>query len=150
MKLLLASISARRGEPAGPAGELVRLYADRMKRYTPFELRSFATEAKLLEYVAEASARTRAVLWLTESRGEMVSSEEMAAALDKVMDGGAQQMVLAIGPADGWSDAARRRADKMLAFGRITLPHELAAVIAAEQLYRAMTIRAGHPYHSGH
>jgi len=37
-----------------------------------------------------------------------------------------------------------------VAFGRITLPHELAAVVAAEQIYRALTILAGHPYHTGH
>jgi len=59
-------------------------------------------------------------------------------------------LVLAIGPADGWSPAARARADLLLSFGRITLPHELAAVVAAEQLYRALTIRAKHPYHCGH
>ena len=58
--------------------------------------------------------------------------------------------LVAIGPADGWSDAALAAATRTVAFGRITLPHELAAVIAAEQLYRALTILAGHPYHSGH
>ena len=58
-------------------------------------------------------------------------------------------LVLGIGPADGWS-AALKRADLSLAFGRITLPHELAAVVAAEQIYRALTILAGHPYHTGH
>jgi 23S rRNA (pseudouridine1915-N3)-methyltransferase len=58
--------------------------------------------------------------------------------------------VLAIGPADGWSDAARARAGLLLSFGSITLPHQLARVVLAEQIYRALTILAGHPYHSGH
>jgi 23S rRNA (pseudouridine1915-N3)-methyltransferase len=67
-----------------------------------------------------------------------------------LQDAGTQQLVFAIGPADGWSPAALARADRTVAFGRITLPHELAATVAAEQIYRALTIRAGHPYHSGH
>jgi 23S rRNA (pseudouridine1915-N3)-methyltransferase len=61
-----------------------------------------------------------------------------------------QLLVVGVGPADGWSRAALGRADRTVAFGRITLPHELAAVIAAEQIYRALTIRARHPYHSEH
>jgi 23S rRNA (pseudouridine1915-N3)-methyltransferase len=58
--------------------------------------------------------------------------------------------VLAIGPADGWSAEARQRADLLLSLGRMTLPHQLARVVLAEQVYRAFTILAGHPYHSGH
>jgi 23S rRNA (pseudouridine1915-N3)-methyltransferase len=59
-------------------------------------------------------------------------------------------MVFAIGPADGWSVNARDQANLLLSFGRITLPHQLARVVLAEQVYRAFTILAGHPYHSGH
>lgn len=58
--------------------------------------------------------------------------------------------VLAIGPADGWSPEARVRADLVVSFGPMTLPHSLARVVLAEQVYRALTILAGHPYHSGH
>jgi 23S rRNA (pseudouridine1915-N3)-methyltransferase len=58
--------------------------------------------------------------------------------------------MLAIGPADGWSVAARQRADLLVSFGRLTLPHQLARVVLAEQVYRALTILAGHPYHTGH
>jgi 23S rRNA (pseudouridine1915-N3)-methyltransferase len=74
----------------------------------------------------------------------------LAATLGRAQDDGVQSVVLAIGPADGWSPAALAAATRTVAFGRITLPHELAAVVAAEQIYRALTIRAGHPYHSGH
>jgi 23S rRNA (pseudouridine1915-N3)-methyltransferase len=87
---------------------------------------------------------------MTDSRGKQLTSEELAAEVGRLQDGGTQLLVVAIGPADGWSEAARKRADLTIAFGRITLPHELAAVVAAEQIYRALTIRAGHPYHSGH
>jgi len=79
-----------------------------------------------------------------------LSSDEFAGELGRLRDTGTQMLVLGIGPADGWSAAALKRADLSLAFGRITLPHELAAVVAAEQIYRALTILAGHPYHTGH
>lgn len=90
------------------------------------------------------------MLWLADSRGDQLTSAELATHLSRNMDGGTQHLTFAIGPADGWSQAALERADLVVAFGRITLPHELAAVVAAEQIYRALTIRAGHPYHSGH
>jgi 23S rRNA (pseudouridine1915-N3)-methyltransferase len=80
----------------------------------------------------------------------LLTSDEFAAELGRGQAAGTQLAVIAIGPADGWSPAARKRADLALSFGRITLPHELAAVVAAEQIYRALTIIAGHPYHSGH
>jgi 23S rRNA (pseudouridine1915-N3)-methyltransferase len=61
-----------------------------------------------------------------------------------------QRLIFAVGPADGWSEKGCARANLLLSFGRITLPHQLARVVLAEQLYRAFTILAGHPYHSGH
>ncbi len=149
MKILLALISARR-TPPGPTADLIALYVDRAARYTATTVRTFPTEFALLAFVTEATARTRPALLLADSRGQQLSSEDLAATLGSFQDNGIQQLILAIGPADGWSDAALAAATRTIAFGRITLPHELAAVIAAEQLYRALTIRAGHPYHSGH
>ncbi len=70
--------------------------------------------------------------------------------MGRLRDNGTQTLVLAIGPADGWSDGARARASLLLSFGAITLPHELARAVLAEQIYRALTILAGHPYHCGH
>jgi 23S rRNA (pseudouridine1915-N3)-methyltransferase len=90
------------------------------------------------------------MLLLADSRGEPLTSEQLADTLGRAQDEGTQSLVLAIGPADGWSSAALTRSARRIAFGRITLPHELAAVVAAEQIYRALTIRAGHPYHCGH
>jgi 23S rRNA (pseudouridine1915-N3)-methyltransferase len=150
MKLLLALISTRRGGLTGPAADLIEMYTERSARHTPTELRVFPTEAKFLASLDAASGRTRPRLLLADSRGQQLSSEELAATLTRAFDDGLQQLVFAIGGADGWSPTALARADQTLAFGRITLPHELAAVVAAEQLYRALTLRAGHPYHSGH
>ena len=63
---------------------------------------------------------------------------------------GAQQMVFAVGPASGWSDAARARAQLLLSLGPMTLAHSLARLVMAEQIYRAYAILTGHPYHAGH
>jgi 23S rRNA (pseudouridine1915-N3)-methyltransferase len=150
MKISLATISARRSGPSGPAADLLQLYIDRSRRYLPCEWCNFATEAALLRSVQEAAGRTRPQLLLADSRGQQATSEEFAALLGRAQDDGVQSLVLAIGSADGWSPAALAAATRTVAFGRITLPHELAAVVAAEQIYRALTIRAGHPYHSGH
>ena len=149
MKILLAVVSPRR-PPPGPPADLLKLYLDRAARYAPTTLRVFPTEVTLLDFVAGERARTRPALLLADSRGQLLSSEDLAATLGSFLDNGIQLLILAIGPADGWSDVALGSATRTVAFGRMTLPHELAAVIAAEQLYRALTIRAGHPYHSGH
>jgi 23S rRNA (pseudouridine1915-N3)-methyltransferase len=56
-------------------------------------------------------------------------------------------MIFAVGPADGWSEAARAQAGLLLSLGAMTLAHALARLVMAEQIYRALTILAGHPYH---
>ena len=150
MKILLSSISRKQTVSPGHLAELLQLYLDRAARYIPCTHRIFPTESKLLDFVSETAGRTRPTLLLADSRGQQLTSDDLATTLGSFQDTGTQQLILAIGPADGWSPAAVARADRTLAFGRITLPHELAAVVAAEQLYRALTIRAGHPYHSGH
>jgi 23S rRNA (pseudouridine1915-N3)-methyltransferase len=150
MKVLVATISPRRSGSSGPAAELMQTYMERSARYVPCTHQNFASEPKLLDFIATNPGRVRPTLWLTDSRGTQVSSLDLAAWFGAFQEGGGQQLIIAVGPADGWSPAALERADRTLAFGRITLPHELAAAIAAEQFYRALTIRAGHPYHSGH
>lgn len=150
MKIRLASIMSRKAAFSGGVGDLVQLYVTRAARYTPCEAALFTSEDAFLATMVKESARVRPIVWLADSRGKLATSEELAADLVRCFDGGVQQLVLAIGPADGWSASALSRADKTISFGRITLPHELAAVVAAEQIYRALTIRAGHPYHSGH
>ncbi len=79
-----------------------------------------------------------------------MTSEKFAEWLGHQRDNGAQQIVFAIGPADGWSESAQKRATLLFSLGPLTLAHALARVVLAEQLYRAFTILAGHPYHSGH
>ena len=150
MKILLSTVSPRRSGPTGPAAELLELYLSRSGKFLPCTHRNFGSEKDLLAYADDVTSRTRPALLVTDSQGQQLTSREIASVLGSLQDSGAQQLILAIGPADGWSPVALAKADRVVAFGRITLPHELAAVVAAEQLYRALTIRAGHPYHSGH
>jgi 23S rRNA (pseudouridine1915-N3)-methyltransferase len=79
-----------------------------------------------------------------------MSSELFANWLGARRNQGAQHLVFAIGPASGWSTEARARAELLLSFGPMTLAHSLARLVMAEQLYRAVTILTGHPYHTGH
>jgi 23S rRNA (pseudouridine1915-N3)-methyltransferase len=150
VKILLATISARRATLSSGTAPLAEEYLKRSQRFTQVEHRVFASEELLLRHLEAASARTRPVLFIADSGGKLLTSDEFAAELGRGQAAGTQLAVIAIGPADGWSPIARKRADLALSFGRITLPHELAAVVAAEQIYRALTIIAGHPYHSGH
>ena len=155
MKLLLASVSPRKGRAkSDPADALFRDFLDRSARYTSTEAQVFDSEQRLLAAAERqqsgGTSQPAATLLLFDSRGELLTSEQFAELIGRLRDGGAQRVMLAIGPSDGWSPAARARADRTLSFGRITLPHELARTILAEQTYRALTILAGHPYHSGH
>jgi 23S rRNA (pseudouridine1915-N3)-methyltransferase len=125
-------------------------YIERASRYVQCETQNFETETALLEWVERQAGRLAATVVLLDSRGQMLTSEDFAAQLGRMRDEGAQRIVLAIGPANGWSETARRRASLLFSLGRITLPHQLARVVLAEQVYRGLTILAGHPYHSGH
>lgn len=84
---------------------------------------------------------------LLDERGEQITSEALAAWLGEWRDRGVRRVDFAIGDAHGFSDGDRRDADKLLGLSRLTLPHRLAQVLLVEQLYRAGTILAGHPYH---
>ena len=129
---------------------LTRLYLDRIALYYPIQTEIFPTEVAFLTWLQKSRSRTPILSTLLDSRGRQLSSTEFATWLAARRDQGAQHLVFAIGPPDGWSPAARETAGLLLSFGPITLPHELARLVLAEQLYRACTILAGHPYHSGH
>jgi 23S rRNA (pseudouridine1915-N3)-methyltransferase len=129
---------------------LARLYLDRLEPYVKTESTVFRNEDLFFEWVERQRSRTAPVLLLLDSRGQQFSSVDFSKWLGRQRDRGTQTLVVAIGPADGWSATARARADKLLSLGLMTLPHELVRVVLAEQLYRAFTILAGHPYHSGH
>ena len=155
MTFTLTHILPSRKAPRSPHAEaLVQEFLERANRLTPTVAAGHASEAAFLDAAARvggrAAGRGAATLILCDSRGATPTSEEFAGSLAGLRDAGAQHIWLAIGPADGWSAAALARAALTVSFGRITLPHALARVVAAEQLYRALTIHARHPYHLGH
>jgi 23S rRNA (pseudouridine1915-N3)-methyltransferase len=133
-------------------------YLKRISRYVPVEGLALRDEAALLQMcgrapLAKTSITTNAVkstLVLMDSRGKQFSSEEFARFLGDYQDRNPLPLVLAVGPADGFSEAARSAAQHTISLGTMTLPHELARVVLLEQVYRAFTIVKGHPYHSGH
>ena len=82
-----------------------------------------------------------------DEKGRDLPSEKLATILGEWRDGGIRETRFLIGAADGHSEEQRAEADLLLAFGSATWPHLLARAMLAEQLYRATTIVAGHPYH---
>jgi 23S rRNA (pseudouridine1915-N3)-methyltransferase len=151
MKITLTAIVPRRSRAKADAFEtLIADYTARAARYIPTESQLFDSEAAFLAWIAAQPGRVAPYLILLDSQGKQLSSEDFSATLGTHRDQGTQRLVLAIGPADGWSDHAKNRAALIFSLGRITLPHQLARVVLAEQTYRALTILAGHPYHSGH
>ena len=84
---------------------------------------------------------------LLDERGAQQSSEDFAALLGRWRDDGVREVRFLIGAADGHGDQARADADLLLGFGAMTWPHMLARAMLAEQLWRATSILAGHPYH---
>jgi len=87
------------------------------------------------------------VLIALDERGANISSAELAAMLRKHLDGGVPALALAVGAADGLPQGVKAAARETIAFGRATWPHMMVRVMAAEQVYRAVTILTDHPYH---
>ncbi len=84
---------------------------------------------------------------LLDEKGEQISSVELAKLLESWREEGVVETRFCLGAADGFDDAERAGADRIIAFGRATWPHLLARAMLAEQLYRATSILANHPYH---
>lgn len=123
-----------------PEAELVERYAKRIA--WPFKLTELPDTGGTLPVSPTPSREV-----LLDERGRLLSSEEFAALLGRWRDEGVRETRFLIGAADGHGDAAREKADLLLAFGPMTWPHMLARALLVEQLYRATSILAGHPYH---
>jgi 23S rRNA (pseudouridine1915-N3)-methyltransferase len=102
-----------------------------------------AEEARVLLATAPPGAR----IIVLDERGSSISSEKFSAALARIRDESAPALAMFIGGPDGLDEDLRRRAHLVVAFGAQTWPHQLVRVMAAEQIYRAITILSGHPYH---
>ena len=129
---------------------LVRAYLHRCSSFARCQPEAFRTEEALLAWLSRQAGRTLPATVLLDSRGRQMSSEALAAWLGARRDQGTQHIIFAAGPADGWTDEARTRAQLLLSLGPMTMAHSLARLVMTEQIYRAFTILTGHPYHSGH
>jgi 23S rRNA (pseudouridine1915-N3)-methyltransferase len=160
MRLLIAAVG--RLKP-GPERELLAHYLSRAGSLgrklglSPISVAEIA-EAKAASASARCEAEARALLakippthkrLCLDREGDQLSSEAFADILARLRDGGAAGTAFLIGGADGLGQAALARADRVLSLGSMTLPHGLARIVLAEQIYRAMTILSGHPYHRG-
>ena len=123
-----------------PEGELVERYARRIA--WPLKLTELPESGGR---IPEPLTPFRTVL--LDERGHSLPSEELAELLGGWRDGGIREARFLIGAADGHSRADRDAADRLLAFGHATWPHLLARAMLLEQLFRATSILAGHPYH---
>jgi 23S rRNA (pseudouridine1915-N3)-methyltransferase len=145
MQLTLAHVGPRSAARDGYEA-LVQEYVKRCGGYVECRTEAFRSEGALLAWLGRQKGRTPVTVLLDE-RGRQMSSEALARWLASRRDEGAREIVFAVGPADGWSDAARAQAGLLLSLGQMTLAHALARLVLAEQMYRALTILAGHPYH---
>jgi len=146
---------------AGPERELASRYFERLARAGPAVGLEFSGVAEdpesraqtALERRRDEAARLRATvpadaaLILLDERGQSLSSQDFALRLAGLRDNGHRTSVLAIGGADGHDASLRGEASLLLSFGAASWPHQLVRIMLAEQLYRAVTILSGHPYH---
>ncbi|MEO6092676.1 MAG: 23S rRNA (pseudouridine(1915)-N(3))-methyltransferase RlmH [Novosphingobium sp.] len=137
---MLLHIIARGRIGRSPEGELVERYAKRIA--WPFRLTELAERGGRLP-----EPLTPARLVLLDERGDSPSSQALATLLESWRDAGVREARFLIGAADGHGAELRAQADLLLSFGAMTWPHLLARAMLAEQLWRATSILAGHPYH---
>jgi 23S rRNA (pseudouridine1915-N3)-methyltransferase len=116
----------------------VELYGERIRRYAPLEL-LFVREAKELWLKAENHRKI-----VLDERGRLFTTEELYRFL-LGLEG--ERVAFLVGGAEGHPEALRKEADLLLSLSPLTLQHELALLVLLEQLYRILTLRAGHPYH---
>ncbi len=151
MRVTIAAI----GKVAGrsPEQALFQEYTKRLK--WKFDLKEFELKKTL---ASPARKRQETVLLLDatqgcdrrialDERGESLGSEDFARKLSVWQQQGASHVGFLIGGSDGLDEAARTQADLVMSFGRLTWPHLMVRAMLAEQLYRAQTLIAGHPYH---
>ncbi len=150
MRKTIAAVGRLRG---GPMQDLLFEY---LRRLTwPHEVKEVEEKRRmppdaLMRREGELLLQTlpkQAVIFALDGRGKSLTSEGFARLIQDYRDAGTGDLAFVIGGAEGLSDEVRAAAERSLAFGAMTWPHLLVRVMLAEQLYRAQSILAGHPYH---
>lgn len=136
------------------AFSLLREYTERIGHFLPCETGAYPSPPKDGSVRRIVAEKMKSCVWVCErgKKSRTAASEDLAGELQKCMNSGAQVLEIVIGGPDGFTDRAldEMRPAFRWSFGPMTLPHELAAAVAAEQIYRAFTILHHQPYHSGH
>ncbi|MBU6463731.1 MAG: 23S rRNA (pseudouridine(1915)-N(3))-methyltransferase RlmH [Bradyrhizobium sp.] len=158
MRLVVVSIGRLK---QGPERELAERYRERFDdigrklgfrgleiREIP-ESRARDTTTRIAEEAAAISTVVpeKSVLVALDERGDNLDSASFARQLGRWRDEAVAQAIFVIGGADGLSPDLRRKAKLAIAFGSATWPHQMVRVMLLEQIYRAATILAAHPYH---
>jgi 23S rRNA (pseudouridine1915-N3)-methyltransferase len=158
MRLTVAAVGRLKSGPEREFAERYRKRAEQLGRRVGFrdveivEVRESRAQEVGKRMIEESIAIAnvipdKAVIVILDERGESLDSAALAAQLGKWRDAGRPAAVFIIGGDDGLAPALRERAALRLAFGAATWPHQLVRGMLLEQLYRATTILAGHPYH---
>jgi len=151
MRIWVAAVGSR---PREGFDELARMYLERLAPLLPGSSKSvpkmvqaplFRSEDGFWQAIERERTRAAPLVVLLDERGRQMDSEAFAAWLGRAFDAGRPLIIFAVGPPDGWSKLPPETAT--LSLGPMTLPHELARVVVCEQVYRALTILRGHPYH---
>lgn len=158
MRLALLAIGRLKRGPEQDLADRYRTRADALGRSLgigPLDVAEFAegrgrsaAERQAEEAAALLARVGTAKLVAFDERGTSLTSEEFAATIGRWRDEGTAAACVVGGP-DGLSAEIRARATLVLSFGRLTMPHGIVRALVLEQLYRSMTILAGHPYHRG-
>ena len=158
MRILVAAIGRLKQGPERELSERYRKRAADAGRGVGFrgveiieirESKARETEKRVIEEsIALANVIPEdAVTIVLDERGENLDSLEFSREIMRWRDAGRATAIFAIGGADGLAASLRERADLRLAFGSVTWPHQLVRIMLLEQVYRAATLLAGHPYH---
>lgn len=138
--------------------ELIRMYAGRVSHYVDFSVESIPdlrstrglTEAQQKMREGEmilAALKPSDRVVLLDEKGREFTSREFSREIQKRMSAADKRLVFVVGGPYGFSDSVYGRADSLMSLSRMTFPHELVRVFFVEQIYRAMTILRGEPYH---
>ena len=120
-------------------------YLGRLRVATKSEIHFVKTGSSLHARMLELSDGCYRIF--LDERGRQFTSRGFASEIQKLENRSISRCALLVGASDGWDDAMRSRADMLWALGTLTLQHELALLVALEQIYRAHAILAGSPYH---
>jgi 23S rRNA (pseudouridine1915-N3)-methyltransferase len=118
-------------------------YARRIRPKLPFEIVEVRDDDELVRRVE----KSRGLVWALDERGKQLSSEELAQKIGGFMNSGEAGVTFLVGGADGLPQDLVKKSQFHWSLGRLTLPHRLARLILLEQLYRALSIVRGEPYH---